>query len=60
VSRLIISHILKKCINEGERTIILNVLVKYLCIRHYHKYKMKDIDLRVMKVILIRFIIEKT
>jgi len=38
---------------------ILNALVKYLCIYHHHKCKVKYIELRMMKVILIRVIIEK-
>jgi len=38
---------------------VLSVLVKYLCIFHYHNCKLKYIELRVMKVILIRVIKRK-
>jgi len=46
----------KKCINVGERKIVLSAFVKYLCILHYHKCKVKYIELEMMKVILIRVI----
>jgi len=35
---------------------ILNIIVKYWCILHYHKCKVKYIKLEVMKVVLIRVI----
>jgi len=35
---------------------VLNAFVKYLWILYYHKYKVKYIELRVIKVILIRVI----
>jgi len=38
---------------------ILSALVKYWWIFHYHKCKMKYIELGVMKVVLIRVIIRK-
>jgi len=38
---------------------VLSVLVKYWCIYHYHKYKVEYIELRVIKVVLIKVIIEK-
>jgi len=38
---------------------VLSVFVKYLCILLYHKYKVKYIELRVMKIVLIGVIIEK-
>jgi len=37
-----------------EREKILSALVKYWCILHYHKFKMEYIELREMKVVLIR------
>jgi hypothetical protein len=40
----------------NERKIIISALVKYWCILHYHKCKVKYIELGVMKVILIRVI----
>jgi len=40
--------------SERERKIILSALVKYWCIHHYHKCKVEDIELGVMKVLLIR------
>jgi len=39
--------------------IVLSVFVKYWFTHHYYKYKVKYIELRVMKVVLIRVIIEK-
>jgi len=38
---------------------VLSVLVKYWCIYHYHKCKVEYIELRLMKVVLIRVIIGK-
>jgi len=38
---------------------MLSDLVKYWCIYHYHKCKVKYIELRVMKVVLVRVIIGK-
>jgi len=38
---------------------VLSVLVKYWFIYQYHKYKAEYIELWMMKVILIRVIIEK-
>jgi len=38
---------------------VLSAFVMYWCILHYHKCKVKYIELRVMKVILIRVIIRK-
>jgi len=38
---------------------ILNIIVKYWCILHYHKRKVEYIELRVTKVVLIRVIIGK-
>jgi len=38
---------------------ILSVFVKHWCILHYHKCKIKYIELRVMKIILIKVIIER-
>jgi len=35
---------------------VLSALVKYLCILHYHKCKVKYIELGVMKVVLITVI----
>jgi len=35
---------------------VLNVLIKYWCILQYHKCKVEYIELRVMKVVLIRVI----
>jgi len=42
-----------------ERKIVLSALVKYWCILHYHKYKVEYIELKMMKVLLIRVIKEK-
>jgi len=39
---------------------ILTALVKYWCIIHYHKCKVKYIELKVIKVILIRVVIKKS
>jgi len=39
---------------------VLNALVKYFCILHYHKYKVEYIEFGVMKVVLIRVIKEKS
>ena len=38
---------------------VLSVFVKYLCIHLCHKCKVEYIELRVMKVVLIRVIIRK-
>jgi len=38
---------------------VLSDFVKYWCIFHCHKCKMKYIELRMMKVVLIRVIIGK-
>ena len=38
---------------------ILSAFVMYWCILLYHKCKIEYIELRVMKIILIRVIIEK-
>jgi hypothetical protein len=38
---------------------VLSVLVKYWCIYHYYKSKGEYIELRVMKVVLIRVVIGK-
>jgi len=38
---------------------VLSVLVKYWCILHCHKCKVKYIELGVMKVVLIRVIKKK-
>ena len=38
---------------------VLSVFVKYLCIFLYYKCKVKYIELEVVKVVLIRVIIEK-
>jgi len=38
---------------------VLSIFVKYWCIFHYHKCKVKYIELRVMKVVLIKVIFEK-
>jgi len=38
---------------------VLSVLVKYWCILHYHKCKVEYIELRVMKVVLIRVVKRK-
>jgi len=35
----------------------LSTIVKYECIYYYHKCKVKDIELEMMKLILIRVII---
>jgi len=35
---------------------VLSAFVKYWCILHYHKCKVKYIELGVMKVVLIRVI----
>jgi len=43
----------------NEREIILSVFIKYLCILLYHKFKVKYIELGVVKVVLITVIIEK-
>jgi len=32
---------------------ILSVFVKYLCIHHYHRCKVEDVELRMIKVVLI-------
>jgi len=34
----------------------LTIFVKYWWILHYHKYKVKYIELRMMKVVLIKVI----
>ena len=39
---------------------VLSVFIKFQCILHYYKYKVKYIELRVMKVVLITFIIKKS
>jgi len=36
--------------------VVLSALVKYWCILHYHKCKVKYNELEVMKVVLIRVI----
>jgi len=36
---------------------VLSVFVKYLCILHYHKCKVKYIELGVMKIVLIKVVI---
>jgi len=38
---------------------LLSALDMYWCIYHYHKCKVEYIELRVMKIILSRVIIEK-
>jgi len=38
---------------------VLDAFVKYLCILLYHNYKVEFIEMEVMKVILIKIIIEK-
>jgi len=38
---------------KREKT-ILNTIVKYQCIHDYHKYKVEDIKLSVIQIILIR------
>jgi len=43
---------------ERKKT-VLSALVKHLCIHYYHKCKVKYIELEVVKVVLIRVIIEK-
>jgi len=35
---------------------VLSAFLKYWWILHYHKYKVKYIELRMMKVLLIRVI----
>jgi len=57
-SLLFISHILRKSVYVKERKIVER-LVKYWCIPHYHKCKVEYIELGVMKVVLIRVIIEE-
>jgi len=52
------THIKKKCTSE-EIENSFERIVKYWCIHSYHKCKLEYIKLRVMKVILIRVIIEK-
>jgi len=37
-----------------ERKMVLGTIVEYWCIYSYHKYKIKDIELEVMQLILIR------
>jgi hypothetical protein len=46
-------------ISKRDRKIVLSVFVKYWCIFLYHKCKVEYIKLEVVKVILIRFKIEK-
>jgi len=38
-------------VNEREK-IVLSVLVKYWCIQRYHKYKVDDVELRMIKLVL--------
>ena len=52
------THIKKMCISEREK-ITLSVIVKYQCIPLYYKCKIEYIELWVVKVVLIRVIIEK-
>jgi len=38
---------------------VLSVFVKYWCIHHYRKCKVENIELEVMKIVLIKIIIRK-
>jgi len=46
-------------VKERKKMVLSVFLVKYLCISSYHKYKVKYIKLKMMKLILIRVIIGK-
>ena len=46
-------------INERERKIVLSVLLSIVYSFFYYKYKIEYIELGVIKVVLIRVIIEK-
>jgi len=56
---VLFTQIKKKCINERKRKVVLSVFVKYWWILLYRKCKIEYIVLRVIKVVLIRVIIEK-